>query len=144
LVAGTTPEVSLGQGGCPNDKLPVVPATKPAPGQHCVSLGQTDFGTDPIIVETVKQALDGSATRTPPSNDFVVAPRQNLSLIQLERSSDKSVVEQRLEPLQNQDCLSLIQSLLHQSLNACIDKAVPRLSRFSQCFLFLFLLGLTH
>ena len=66
LVAGTTPEVSLGQGACPNDKLPVVPTTKPASGQDCVSLGQTDFGTDPIIyVETVKQALDGSATRIP-------------------------------------------------------------------------------
>ena len=57
LVAGTTPEVSLGQGGCPNDKLPVVPATKPAPDQDCASLGQTGSGTDPIIdVETVKQA----------------------------------------------------------------------------------------
>ncbi len=54
LVAGTTPEVSLGQGACPNDKLPVVPTTKPAPGQDCVSLGQTNFVTNPIIdVETV-------------------------------------------------------------------------------------------
>jgi hypothetical protein len=54
LVAGTNPEVSLGQLPCPNDKLPVVPATKPAQGHDSVSLGQTDFGTDPIIdVETV-------------------------------------------------------------------------------------------
>lgn len=55
------------------------------------------------------------------------------------RLSNKLSMDQRLEPLQNKDCLSLIQSLLHQSLNASIDKAVPRLSRFSQCFLFLFL-----
>ena len=40
---------SVTYGGCPNDKLPVVPATKPAQGQDCVSLGQTDSGTDPII-----------------------------------------------------------------------------------------------
>ena len=84
LVAGTTPEVSLGQGGCPNDKLPVVPATKPAPGLDCVSLGQTDFGTDPIIVETAKQAeMDqrqkycGSATRTlTKSGLFVTDPKR--------------------------------------------------------------------
>ena len=74
-----------GQGDCPNDKLTVVPATKPAPDQDCASLGQTGSGTDPIIdVETVKQALDGSAT--------------------------KVEVDQRLEPLQNKDCLSLIQN----------------------------------
>ncbi len=52
-----TVEVPQGQGDCPNDKLTVVPATKPAPGQDCASLGQTGSGTDPIIdVETVKQA----------------------------------------------------------------------------------------
>lgn len=46
----------------------------------------------------------------PSSNGLVADPCQNLSLIQDKWISDKSVVDQRLEPLQNQDCLSLIQN----------------------------------
>lgn len=45
-----------------------------------------------------------------PSNGFVADPSQNLSLIQDKWISDKSEVDQRLEPLQNKDCLSLIQN----------------------------------
>ena len=47
LVAGTTLDVSLGQPPCPNDKLPVVPTTKPAPNQDSVSLGQNGSRTPP-------------------------------------------------------------------------------------------------
>ncbi len=47
LVAGTTIEAALVQGGCPNDNLPIVPATKPAPSEDSVSLGQTNSGIDP-------------------------------------------------------------------------------------------------
>lgn len=46
---------------------------------------------------------------SPPSNGFVADPSQDLSLIQDERRGDKSEVDQRLEPLQDKDYLSLIQ-----------------------------------
>ena len=48
---------------------------------------------------------------SPPDNGFVADPSQNLSLIQDKWISDKSEVDQRLEPLPNKDCLSLIQNV---------------------------------
>ncbi len=74
-----------------------------------MSLGRTDFGTDLIIVETVKQAEMEQRLESLPSNGFVADPSQELSLLLDEQISDKSEVDQRLEPLQNMDRLSLIQ-----------------------------------
>lgn len=57
-------------------------------------------------------------------NGFVTDPPQDLSLIQDERSSDKSEGDQRLEPLQDKDSLSLIQK--DQRTDPIIDvKTVP-------------------
>jgi len=88
LVAGTTIEAALGQGGCPNDNLPIVPATKPAPREDSVSLGQTDSGIDPTskidsqpnifpslpAPQSKQPRLVPKPGATPKVGDFVMTP----------------------------------------------------------------------
>jgi len=88
LVAGTTLEAALGQGGCPNDNLPIVPATKPAPSEDSVSLGQTDSGIDPTsktdsqpnifpslpAPQSKQPRLVPKPGATPKVGDFVMTP----------------------------------------------------------------------
>jgi len=88
LVAGTTIEAALVPGGCPNDNLPIVPATKPAPSGDSVSLGQTDSGIDPTsktdsqpnifpsfpAPQSKQPRLVPKPDATPKVSDFVMTP----------------------------------------------------------------------